>query len=785
MSGQFRLVGNPNVRRVDTLARITGRAKYTNDINRPRQLWARLVTSPHAHAIVKSIDVNAAETAGYVVLTYRDMPAAFPATGARRDKLFVPIGEPARYAGKIIAAVLGRGEQDAEDGTRLVKVQYEPLPTLLNVEESMKPNAIKLYETGNQTLGGYAVETGPVPPTITIKLGDVEKGFAEAEAVVEDRYETSIYQHASLEPRAAVAEWNLGKLTVWSSNQWAHAAQTSLANFLNVPLQNVQVLVGDSGDPNAPGNFMGGGFGDKTGLKEEMIIAALGARKAGVPVKVVYTRKDNFLSATHRFPVIGYIKLGAKLDGTITAIQGNLIVDAGADGGASGSDTASDLVQPMVIPNISITVQNFYTNRYHAPGAMRDVGETQGHFFMNRILDRMSQALNMDPVDFMLKNLRDKTKAVDPISGAPYTGIGQPDALLQAAERFRWKERWKGWGKPSWVSPDGRKIRAVGMGVMNSAKGGFRNPMTAQVKIDPEGKVTLYTGAADLGGGQKTALTIITAETLGLNSLDNITVISSDTDATTNTGVSAGSTQTRSGGMGAWKAAEDARRQLFDVVAKQLGVDAAQLVTEDDHIHVRDDPSRGITFKEAAGLLTAPITGQGSFTTPQQYTRKDGTVVNGYFSRTTAASFAEVEVDLDTYEIRVTDYVAAHDVGRAIFVQGLLEQLRGGLTSQGIGQLLFEEQLVDPVTGRYVNPNFHDYRLPTILETPDNIDGIWIEYDDPLGPYGAKGIGEPCLEAPACAIPNAVAHAFNVNITSIPMSRKNIIEAVKATRTGG
>ncbi|HMK82574.1 MAG TPA: hypothetical protein VK503_02555, partial [Candidatus Bathyarchaeia archaeon] len=152
------------MRRVDTLARITGRAKYTNDVNRPRQLWARLVTSPYAHAIVKSIDVNAAETAGYVVLTYRDMPAAFPATGARRDKLFVPTGERARYAGQIIAAVLGRSEQDAEDGSRLVKVQYEPLPTLLNVEESMKPNAIKLYDTGNQTLGGYAVETGPVPP---------------------------------------------------------------------------------------------------------------------------------------------------------------------------------------------------------------------------------------------------------------------------------------------------------------------------------------------------------------------------------------------------------------------------------------------------------------------------------------------------------------------------------------------------------------------------------------------------------------------------------------------
>jgi CO/xanthine dehydrogenase Mo-binding subunit len=747
-------------------------------------LWARLVTSPFTHAIVKSIDITAAEAAGYVVLTHRDIPSAFPITGPRRDKLFVPVGARARYAGQIIAAVLGRSEQDAEDGTRLVKVEYDQLPILLNVEESMKPDALQLYETGNQTLGGYAVETGPVPPTITIKQGDVEKGLAEAEVIVEDRYETAIYQHSTMEPRAAVAEWSFGKLTVWSSNQWAHSAQTALANLFNIPLQNVRVLVGDGGDPNAPGNFMGGGFGDKSGLKEEMVIAALGARKAGVPVKVVYTRKDNFLSATHRFPIVAYIKLGAKRDGTLTAIQADLIVDAGADGGAAGSDTASDLIHPMVIPNIHITVRNFYTNRYHAPGAMRDVGETQGHFFINRILDRMAQKLNMDPFDFMLKNLRDKTKAVDPITGTPYTGIGQPEALLQAAERFRWKERWKGWGNPSWISKDGRKIRAVGMGIMNSAKGAIRNPMTAQLKIDPDGTITFYTGATDIGGGQKTALAIIAAETLGLSSLDNITIISSDTDNTTDTGVSAGSTQTRSGGMGALKAAEDARRQLFDVVAKQLGVDRTQLVAKNDRIYPQDDPSKGLTFKQAAGTLQTSIIGRGTFTAPRQYTRKDGTIVNGYFSRTTAASFAEVEVDLDTYEVQVTDYVAAHDVGRAIFTQGLLEQLRGGLTSQGIGQLLFEEQLADPSTGRYINPNFHDYRLPTILETPPNIEGIWIEYDDPLGPYGAKGIGEPSLTSPACSIPNAVAHAFNVNVTTIPIGREQIIKAVKAQGGG-
>jgi CO/xanthine dehydrogenase Mo-binding subunit len=236
--------------------------------------------------------------------------------------------------------------------------------------------------------------------------------------------------------------------------------------------------------------------------------------------------------------------------------------------------------------------------------------------------------------------------------------------------------------------------------------------------------------------------------------------------------------------MGALKAAEDARRQLFEVVAKQLGVDAEQLLAKDDSISVMNDASKGMPFKQAAGLLQAPITGRGTFTVPRQYTRKDGTVVNGYFSRTAAASFAEVEVDLDTYEVRVTDYVAAHDVGRAIFTQGMLEQMRGGLTSQGIGQMLFEEQLADPVTGRYINPNFHDYRLPTILETPDNIEGIWVEYDDPLGPYGAKGVGEPCLEAPACAIPNAIAHALNVNIKSIPIGREQIIRAVKAAQTG-
>jgi xanthine dehydrogenase YagR molybdenum-binding subunit len=404
---------------------------------------------------------------------------------------------------------------------------------------------------------------------------------------------------------------------------------------------------------------------------------------------------------------------------------------------------------------------------------MRDVGESQGHYFIDAAVDMLAEKLNVDPAEFRLKNMRTKKNAVDPVTGYPYTGFGEPEGFQKAMDAFNWKSKWKGYGVPS--SVQGTKRRGLGVALVNCAKGSIIPPSTGQIQVDPDGTVTVFTGLTDHGAGGNTAFPLMAAEYLGLTSLDNVRVVQSDTSQTTDSSVTAGSQATRNCGMAFGEAVKDLKKQWFPTVAKKLGVDPNALTFGNDMIFVANDPTKGMSFKDAAALLDGPVKGYGVFHVPEKIAWRVG-----------GAKFVEVEVDVETCYAHVVNLVSGMDIGRVIWWKGAESQVRGGFLGMGIGEALYQELWHDPTTGGYVNPNYHDFRIPTMMEVPDDIVATWEEYVDPVGPFGAKGIGENVLVASSPAISNALSNALGgYRFTRLPIAIEDIVTAVQWMKKEG
>jgi CO/xanthine dehydrogenase Mo-binding subunit len=602
-----------------------------------------------------------------------------------------------------------------------------------------------------------------------VKYGDISAGFAEADEIVEARLDTQLEQHFVMEPKSQIAYWRDNKLYVRVNTQYAHLDRIALASYFRMPVSDVIISTSLGGEG---GHVLGMALGSKINHISLPIIAVM-ARKTGKAVKHAFTRVEEALNGHHRFPVRGYVKFGGKRDGTFTAMQGKFYIDVGAYGPEKGGDTLSDFYHAYTVPNVLLHSLSVNTNSHDWATFMRDVGESQGHFIMEVAIDMLAEKLGIDPVEFRLKNMRTKKTAVDPVTGFKYSSLGQPEAFLKAMNAFNWKARWKGWGVPSAVN--GSKRRGVGVSLLNAVKGAISPPITGQVEVRPDGKVIFYTGLTDHGAGGNTAYAIMVAEALGLTSLENVTVIHSDTALTTDSGVTAGSRSTRVAGMAALMAVEDLKKQWFPVIASKLGVKPESLVFGDDRIYSRDDPSVGLTFKEAAALLKAPVKGSGVFTPPPRTAYRVG-----------GAKFVELEVDVETGEVKVLEYVSGMDIGRVIFWKGAENQVRGGFYGMGMAEALYQERWNDPTTGGYLNPNFHDFRIPTIREVPDKVVATWEEHVDPIGPFGAKGIGENVLTGVSPAIANALSNALGgYKFTKLPITRKEIIEAIRWMRRVG
>jgi len=794
MAQTFSLVGNPNITRRDIIPRITGARHFSEDISATdigasSLTFMGLVTSPYPSARIKSIDVSQAEAAGFATLTGAELPAYNYYGGSGRP--YLPL-DPNNviFAGQPVAAVAAPDVNSVTDAIGLVNVEYEPQAYVMDPEAALSSGAPRIYAGGNSIIGPN--------PIVNANLGNADSALAAADVVVGPiRYDTAIYTHFELEGTALVAWWNNGQLFTWEKTNYAFGDQSGLASYFGLPMGDV---VCRNALGAAANGAAGGVFGNSTG-GDALIIAAMLSKKVGAPVKWMPTRFENARNTTNRFPIRGYVTFGGTKAGAFTAMKVQLYFNFGARGGAV-VDGPDDFYNTYNVPNVHVESYAVNTNSYGLAAYQRDVGESQCHFMMESTVDMLASELGIDPVTFRLNNMRTKATATDPVAGTPYSEYGQPETFNAGLSAFNWSSLWKGWGVPAGVN--GTKRIGVGFGLMNGNKGTAFPPSSGQIQVAPDGSVTVYSGQCDQGAGTHTTIPIMAAQAIGLDSLDNVTYLSADTSVNTDSSVTAGSQGTQNGGFAMIAAAADLARQWFPIVAAKLapgtqasnlafgggvgtgltGLGASASAQPSGIIYDTTNPSNQMSFTAAAALLTAPITGNGAGT-PQIYANFAET------HRVQGAKFVRLQVDTETGQVDILDYVGAMDLGRIIFPKGANSQSQGGFCSLGIGMALYEETFNDPSTGlnlsgSYLNPGFLDFKTPTILQAPNTALPVWVEGVDPTGPFGAKGIGELCLLTSASAISNALSNAMGgYRFTKLPIRREDVVAGLQWMQANG
>jgi CO/xanthine dehydrogenase Mo-binding subunit len=738
--GETRLVGKP-LPRVDGYERVSGAAQYTADIILPDMLYAAILRCPYSHAMVKSVDTTAAAKMPGVaaVLTGKSPEADIPWYGGRtpQSKLF---DSHCRYEGDEVAAVAARTPHHAADALKAIKVEYEKLPFVLD-DSALKPGAPKLYESGNST----------GDPRVT-KRGDIAKGFAEADVVLQENFFTSVQIHVPMEAHGSVAKWDGDRLTVWDSTQGVYdGVLFSLARTLNLPLNKVRVIC----------RYMGGGFGSKLELGKFTVIAALFARKTGKPVKITLSREETMLCVGNRPEAKMTLKAGMKKDGTLTALQLTSVSTPGAYAG--GTSVGFQVLELYKCANVEATESAYYTNAGRAR-AFRAPGFPPGNWPLEQMMDMLAEKLGMDPVELRLKNLTTMSQT----RNVPYTSTGLKECLTEGAKKFGWKEA------RAAKKPDGHIKRGVGMAAGMWQGGNGSPPYTAEIRMFVDGGVTIKTGAMDIGTGTKTVACITAAEELGVP-LESIRIENADT-AVTPYGQSSGGSMTLPGLIpavrkGAWLV----KRQLFGWAAEALTVPVEDLEIKGNTVASRSNPEKKKTIEEllrAHGVMD--IIGIGN-----RDPNPPGTATMPF-----AAHFAEVEVNTKTGEIAVLRLLGANESGRVIDLKTFDNQVFGGMT-QALGFGLIEKRVMDRQTGKMCNVNMHDYKIPTALDVPVNHEVVAIDpKDNDCNIVGCKGLGEPAHVPTASAIANAIYNAIGVRSTRAPIEPKAILELLSRKERG-
>lgn len=736
------------VPKVDGVDKATGAAQYIVDIRRPRMLHGRLLRSPHAHAHIHNIDVSRAQALRGVraVLTYRDVPAILhagqpqPRAGScARDQHILE--DRVRFVGDGVAAVAADHPDILEEALSLIQVDYEPLRAVFDPLEAMQPDAPSLHGT----------ERNLVFPPFIVLQGDVERGFAEADFIFEDRYETSRHMPAYMEPDVCVCEFDQsGRLTVWISTQAPFMVRGSLSEVLSIPMSQIRVIC----------EHMGGGFGAKQDLYQHPYLCALLAQRTGRAVKMEYTREETFTAGRSRHPVIVELRQGVKKDGRLTARQARYIANSGAYGSHGAGVTrvgTNSLASLHKCTNVHVEGLCVYTNSPIA-GAFRGYGAPQAYFALESQMDQIAAHLGLDPIELRLRNTMQPGDRGP--SGTPFTHVMLPACLKRGAELFGWEEKRRA---PAMAGPIKRGVGVACQLHSATSHPAVKEAAGALININEDGTVHLLIGAADLGTGAKTVLAQIAAETLGIE-VNQIRVIAGDTDVTPyDIGAYASRTTFIAGGA-VQRAAEDARQQLLNFAANELHLDSHDLQINNGNIASLTDSNRCISIKElvasSGGRAARSIIGRGTFAPRNDYSF--------------AAQFAEVTVDTETGQVQVTQMVAVHDVGRAINPTTAEGQIEGAL-QQGIGYALLEDLLVDNVNGRTRNANFVDYKTMTALDMPQ-IHVELLASEDDLGPFGAKGLAEDGICPTAPAIANAIYHATGIRLKQLPITAESLIE---------
>jgi xanthine dehydrogenase molybdenum-binding subunit len=786
MSG---LIGQ-RISKLDAPIKATGRAVYGHDVRLPGMLHGRILYSAHPHARIVSVDVSqAARLPGVkAIVTAADNPTTKFGYGKDNTPLK---GQVARSLRDEIAAVAAIDADVAAEALELIRVEYEPLPAVFDPESALRDGAPLVHaERGSNLFQTY-----------NYAHGDPAQGERDSDVVLEADYELPYVAHAALETSVVVAAFDLsGRLTLYSTTQIPFLLQRDLAEALGIDGSDIRIVQ----------TAIGGAFGRGLDIYPFEPIAALLARKAGKPVRISFSRYEEFLAAPLRQPAKVRVRAGVRRDGSITFREVDALLDIGAYV-SWGTVTPLVMMETTAslyrVPHVRFKADCVYTNN-PITGAVRGYGNPQSTFFVETMMDRLAEAVGFDPIDFRIRNANRPNEETP--QGLKITSCGLKECLEAVAARAdkevgSWKPALSGaeglevGGRTSakspisnLQSPTANLKRGIGFAATLNVGGGARiyrsDGCGATVKVDDFGHVSLITGSTEIGQGSETVLAQIAADVLGVK-VDDVAVLNSDTDVKPwDVGVHASRT-TFIAGNAAHLAALDARRQIFETASQMLGVPPERLMAQEGMVfEIRDSGKtqypisntrsaielgkvvRARHFREGGQI----VVGDGWYDPPTQLVDKDTYKGNISAAYGFGAQMVEVEVDTETGQVRVLRLACANDVGRAINPMAVEGQIEGG-AHMGLGYALTEE--VQVKEGRVLNPNLHDYRLFTMADMPD-IESIIIETDDPQGPFGAKGVGEMGGTPTAAAIANAIYDAVGVRLTSVPMTAERVLKAL-------
>jgi CO/xanthine dehydrogenase Mo-binding subunit len=763
-------------RRLDYETKVTGKAQYLADMQVPGMCHGKILRSPLPHARIRKIDAaEALKAPGVLAVITRDDilhdQGIEPYYGpVFKDQTIVAV-EKVRHVGDPVAAVAALDTDAAEEALKLIEVDYEELPAILDVHQALKPGATLVHDSVRIPESGFAdlAELKPIEGTnicthFKLNRGDIQKGFAESDHIFEDTFTLPATQHSFLETHACIASVEPGgRITVWATTQNPFVVRTQLANIFKVPVSKVRVIV----------PYLGGGYGGKVYPKVEPITVAL-AQKAGRPVRLVLSREEVFYTITKHAAVIR-MKTGVKNDGTLVARECEIHLDTGAYaeiGPRVAKKSGYTAAGPYKIPNLKIDSYSVYTNKPPA-GAFRGFGVSQSAWAVESQMDIIAAALKIDPLELRKKNGYEEGDRF--VTEEKLRAVGLKECLDEVAKSIGWRDR-QGIARSAMrqaLGSEGSGVK-LGKGLACMIKATITPSISCAVaKLNEDASLSIYAGTVEMGQGSETVLAQIAGKELGIP-LQAIQVLGVDTDVVPYDLTTSSSRSTFHMGKAVQLASRDIMRQLKQIVVKEYGVPEDQVTFAGGKIRL---PEAQLDYAEVMfkrfGMQGGTLVGDGQVKTLVKDEFGEKSTSAFWFL---AAGAAEVEVDLDTGKFKLIKYATAVDVGKAINPLGCRQQLAGAAIT-GIGQAMFEEIAYD--NGQLINPNLVDYVLPSLGDMPPVIDSICVEVPDRNGPFGAKGIGESALIPVAPAIANAIYDAVGVRIKDLPIKAEKIYLALE------
>ncbi len=746
-NGKYNVIGSRPIRH-DGWDKVTGRAIYGADVRIPDLLYGKVKRSPHAHARILSIDtskamklpgVRAVATADDLVETVSKVSSIGETVVDIREIASNSLAsDKVLYTGHAVAAVAATSPHIAEEALDLIEVEYEPLPAVIDVREAMKEGAPLLDE--KRTMQALGEDTGIHSNIAThnqFKLGDIEKGYSEADIVIEREYNTATVHQGYIEPHNTTVHWKKdGSVTVWVSTQGPFQIRAQLADVLQVPISKIKVIPCE----------IGGGFGGKFPIYMEPAAAVM-SHKTGHPVKMVMSRTEVFEGSGPAPGSYIRVKMGATKEGKITAAEAYLAFEAGAYPGSAVGAGVMCIFSPYNIENTHIDAYDVVNNKpksqaYRAPGA------PNAAFASETVLDEIAEKLNLDPLEFRRMNAaKEGDRRVD---GVVFGKIGCEETVDAAFQSDHYKSKLEG------------PYRGRGVASGFWINGGGQS--AAVINVSTNGTVNLLEGSVDIGG-TRASMAMIVAEELGLK-VEDVNPMVADTDSIAYTDGTGGSRVTYATGHACHLAAQDVIKEMCRRAADQLEVEKDDVEFKDGNFICNSDSSKHLTFKEVAaeqGSTGGPITGSGTINASGPG--------NAY-----ATHIVDVEVDPETGKVEILRYTAVQDAGTAIHPSYVEGQIQGGVV-QGIGWALNEGFFYNDACS-IANTSFLDYRMPTALDLP-MIETILVEVPNPNSPHGIRGVGEVPIVPPLAAIANAIYHAIGKRLYALPMSPDCIIAALQ------